>query len=353
MEGIYKTETLLRRQLRVRYPVKNGGRIVLRTELDWDKDLEPESVSDNGQTFLFSLECKKPFVYFKALLQTGDQYQWSAGPNMLILMTHQRTNDMFPFFDSPETGSFTDVLEFDSAILGRKHRLRVYIPPGYHENTLQSYSTLYMQDGKNLFFPEEAFLGSEWHVDESLTLLNKLTSIDRVIVVGIWSEDRFVDYTKPGYEKYGRAVVEEIIPYVKKNFRCMGGPRETGVMGSSLGGVVSFYMAWQYPKVFGSAFCLSSTFSYQDDLIDRVLSEPMPTSRFYLDSGWPEDNSEVTLAMAMAMYQRGWIAGKNFLHVIFPLALHDEKSWGERLHLPLQLFLGKASTADRRRKSEP
>jgi predicted alpha/beta superfamily hydrolase len=352
MEGIYKTETLLHRQLRVRYPVKNGSRIVLRTELDWNKDLEPESVSDNGHSFLFNLECKKPFLYFKALLQTGDQYQWSVGENLLALMTQQITNDVYPFFKSPEAGSFTDVLEFDSPILGRKHRLRVYLPAGYHENTLQSYPILYMQDGENLFFPEEAFLGSEWGVDESLSLLNRMTAIDRVIVVGIWSHDRFLDYTKPGYEKYGRAVVEEIIPVAKKRLRLLSGPRETGVMGSSLGGVVSFYMAWQFPKVFGVAFCLSSTFSYQDDLFDRVLSEPMPTSRFYLDSGWPKDNYEVTSAMAMALYQRGWIAGKNFLHVVFPMALHDEKSWGERLHLPLQLFLGKATTADRRRTSK-
>jgi predicted alpha/beta superfamily hydrolase len=349
MENIYKTETLLRRQLRVRYPVEKGSRIVLRTEMDWDKNVEPESVSDDGQTSIFTLECKKPFLYFKVLLQTGSQYQWSVGENLLALMTQQTTNDVYPFFRSPETGSFTDVLEFDSPILDRKHLLRVYVPPGYYENTLQSYPILYMQDGKNLFFPEEAFLGSEWGVDDSLSQLNRMTAIDRVIVVGIWSHDRFLDYTKPGYEKYGRAVVGEIIPVAKKRLRLLGGPKETGVMGSSLGGVVSFYMAWQFPKIIGVAFCLSSTFSYQDDLIDRVLSEKMPTSKFYLDSGWPEDNYEVTLAMAMALYQRGWIAGKNFLHVVFPMALHDEKSWGDRLHLPLQLFLGKATTANRRR----
>ena len=282
--------------------------------------------------------------------EQDDQFQWSVGPNLLVLMTPQSTNDVHPFFNSPESGSFTEVLEFDSSILGRKHLLRVYLPPGYQENTLQSYPILYMQDGKNLFFPEEAFLGSEWGVDDSLSLLNSMTAIDRVIVVGIWSHDRFLDYTKPGYEKYGQAVVEEIIPVAKSRLRLLDSPRETGVMGSSLGGVVSFYMAWQWPKVFGVGFCLSSTFSYQDDLIDRVLSEPLPKSKFYLDSGWPGDNYEVTLAMAMALNERGCLPGRDFLHVVFPLALHDEKSWGDRLHLPLQLFLGKTTTATRRRK---
>lgn len=65
-------------------------------------------------------------------------------------------------------------------------------------------------------------------------------------------------------------------------------------------------MAWQHPQAFGFAACMSSPFSLRDDLIDRVLSEPRHASKFYLDSGWPGDNYEVTLAMAMAMNQRGY-----------------------------------------------
>ncbi len=72
------------------------------------------------------------------------------------------------------------------------------------------------------------------------------------------------------------------------------------MLGSSLGGVVSFYMAWEYPDVFGFGACMSSTFAHTNDLIDRVLSEPTRESKFYLHSGWPDDNYEVTLAMAIA-----------------------------------------------------
>lgn len=62
--------------------------------------------------------------------------------------------------------------------------------------------------------------------------------------------------------------------------------------GSSLGGVVSFYSVWQHPDIFGAAVCMSSTFSHKDNLIDRVLSEPVRDVAFYLDSGWPGDNFE-------------------------------------------------------------
>ena len=94
---------------------------------------------------------------------------------------------------------------------------------------------------------------------------------------------------------------------------------------------------------------MSSTFSHKDDLIDRVLSEPKSPAKFYLDSGWPGDNYEVTLAMAMALSQRGYRVREDFLHLAFPLDEHDERAWGRRLHLPLQLGLGRTSTAGRGR----
>ena len=62
---MYQTGTLLHRQLRVRYPA-GEGRMVLRTELDWDHDLEPLSVAGDGETSTFALETHKPFLYFKA-----------------------------------------------------------------------------------------------------------------------------------------------------------------------------------------------------------------------------------------------------------------------------------------------
>ena len=346
---MYQTETVLRRQLAVRYPA-GAGRLVLRTDLDWDHDLEPASVSEDGVTSTFALEARRPFLYFKPCLRTGDGgVRWAVGPDMLAVMTTQGVRDVFPYFEGSATGSFSSVMERDSSILGRKHLLRVYLPPGYHENTLRRYPVLYMQDGKNLFFPEEAFQGREWQVDEALHLLDAMNAVDQAVVVGIFSGDRMSEYTRPGYEAYARSVVEEIKPEVDLKVRVLGSPRETAVVGSSLGGVVSFYMAWQYPEVFGYAACMSSTFSHKDDLIERVLSEPRHESRFYLDSGWPGDNYEVTLAMAMALARRGYRVREDFLHLVFPREEHDEQAWGRRLHIPLQLGLGQVSAAGRGR----
>jgi predicted alpha/beta superfamily hydrolase len=335
----------------VRYPLPDG-RIVLRTELDWDRDLEPTVVSEDGTTFTFELEAKRPFLYFKPCWKIGDETRWATGGNGLALMTGQTARDVYPYFSSAEQGTFSPVIDLDSAILGRTHHLRAYVPPGYHENTLKRYPVLYMQDGKNLFFPEEAFLGHDWDVDGALDLLNTMNAVDKVVVIGIHSADRMTEYTKPGYEAYGRSVVEEIVPEANRQLRLIGRRGETAVMGSSLGGVVSFYLAWQWPDVFAAAACLASTFSHRDDLIDRVLAEPKRASKFYLDSGWPGDNYEVTLAMALALQSRGYVPGVEFLQLAFPHHAHAEADWGSRLHLPLQLFWGRVSMATRDIESE-
>jgi predicted alpha/beta superfamily hydrolase len=347
--GLYRTETLLRRTLRVHYPAGRGP-MRLRTDLDWDADVHPIEVSADGETSTFRLEARRPFVYVKALVEEGGgKPRWCVGANLLLPMTADHVADVYPYFDAPEEGTFSPVIERDSPILGRKHLIRAYLPPGYQENTLRRYPVLYMQDGKNLFFPEDAFLGREWGVDEALRLLDKMNAVDRVVVVGVYSGDRMQEYTKPGYEAYARSLVEEVKPAVDARIRVLASPRETGLLGSSLGGVVSFYTAFQHPEAFGYAACMSSTFSHKDDLVERVLSEPKRPSKFYLDSGWPGDNYEVTLAMAMALSRSGYKVREDFLHLVFPLEAHDELAWGRRLHLPLQLGIGAVTTSERRR----
>ena len=282
--------------LRVYYP-NDCGQLVLRTDLDWHKDVLPIAIDPKGSFAEFKLETTHPFVYLKPCLRTTPRLLWATGANRLVVATREDIRDIYPSFHSPEQGSILDVITLESTILNRQHSLRMYLPAGYDENTCRTFPVIYMQDGRNLFFPQEAFLGQDWGVEDKLVLLNGMNAIEQMIVVGIFSADRMQEYTKPGYETYGRSVVEEIKPYIDSRFRTRPGRRATGVMGSSLGGVVSFYMGWQWPEVFGGVGCLSSTFTHKDDLVERVLVEPRREVRFYVDTGWPGDNYEVGLAM--------------------------------------------------------
>jgi predicted alpha/beta superfamily hydrolase len=321
--------------VRVHYPLASG-RLVLRAEPDWTHDIKPVSVDSDSARFEFSLAGGSAFRYFKpVLLDAGER--WAIGANSLWLADRPGAQDCYPFFNADEHCSECELLQLaDSA--RRRHRFRVFYPPGYHENPLRRYPVLYMQDGQNLFFPGEAFGHQHWRIAETLRLLDRMNAIDQVIVVGIYPNERESDYTRPGYESYGRFLVETLKPYIDDRYRTLAAARHTAVMGSSLGGVVSLYAAWQHPEVFGAAACMSSTFGWRDDLTTRIATEPARDVQIYLDSGWPNDNYEATRHMHSLLASRGYRDGHNLHYYSFPQAAHDEHHWAMRAHLPLQLF---------------
>jgi hypothetical protein len=61
--------------------------------------------------------------------------------------------------------------------------------------------------------------------------------------------------------------------------------------------------------VFGKIACLSSTFTYRDNLLERVSAEPKRKIRIYLDSGWPGDNYEATRSMRDRLIWKGYRPG--------------------------------------------
>jgi predicted alpha/beta superfamily hydrolase len=327
--------------LTVRYPI-GADRLVLRTARDWDRDLEPREQSTEHA--VFDLQLVGPSLALKPCLVRGGSLHWSRG-NDFVVHRHDPDPQIWPFFFGSERGSLSDWMHFERD--GLRLDVRLYLPPGYGENCLRTYPVLYMQDGRNLFLAHEAFAGREWQVDESMDRLEQMHAARRTIVVGIAPGDRMRDYTRPGYEAYGELLVQVIKPTIDATYRTRSAARDTVVMGSSLGGVVSLYLAWQHPHVFGNAGCLSSTFGYGDDLYERIATEARRPIRVYLDSGWPADNFHATNAMRDLLISRGYRLGTDLIQFSFPEGRHNEESWSSRVHLPFQFFFGRAWTASR------
>lgn len=329
----------------IRYPI-GPDQLVLRTALDWDRDVRP--IRQSADTAVFDVEVPGNFLALKPCLQRDGGHHWSRGSDYVISAC-EPDPEIWPFFFAQERGAVSDILNCSRD--GRSHAVRVYMPPGYSENSLRTYPVIYMQDGRNLFFPEEAFGGNEWMVDETMDRLDRMNAVRKALVVGIAPHDRMSDYTLAGYRGYGQFLVDVIKPAIDQQFRTRRGPEDTVAMGSSLGGVVSLHLAWQYPEVFGGAACLSSTFGYQDDLFARIAAEEKPPIRLYLDSGWPRDNFDATNAMRDLLVRRGFVLGQDLLQFSFPDGLHNEDSWAARIHVPFQFFFGRAWSAQRRRQA--
>ena len=329
--------------VRVTFPLR-GGRMVLRTDLDWGRNIEAIRVSADGAMSDFRISLSQPYLYFKPCIVDRGDFYWSQGENYLAITDVSERQEIYPHFfaDPPSSGTITDPEEISDPETGSQHRIRVYLPAGYFENTLKRYPVLYMHDGQNLFFPDEAFAGVTWGVEQTLGTLDAMCLIEDIIVVGVYPNDRMNEYTKPGYEAYGRFLVDDLKPMIDARYRTKAGPESTAVMGSSLGGVVSMYLAWQRPDVFSMAACMSSTFGYRDDLLDRVRTEPRRNTRIYIDSGWPRDNYEVSRAMRDALISKGYRQGDDLLYYAFPDAVHNETFWAARFHIPIELFFGQS-----------
>jgi len=323
-------------KVRVHYPL-TSGRMVLRTEDDWDKDVLPTDETEN--TFDFVLERERSFRYFKPVVVDGDDTRWAQGPNALAVR-RRATTHVFPYFDEQLKCHVCDLQLVPSSFEERGYEVRVFLPPGYDENVLERFPVLYMQDGQNLFFADGAFAGKHWRISETLSLLDKMNLVQKVIVVGVYPRDRMQEYTSPGYVAYTSFLADELKPWVDEHYRTLSDPGNTAVLGSSLGGVVSLFAGWERPDVFGRVGCMSSTFGYEDDLVERISSESKRPIRVYLDSGWPSDNYEVTRGMRAALRERGYREGKDLAYFAFPEARHDEDSWAARVHVPFQFWFG-------------
>lgn len=331
--------TIISQTIKVSYPAARLGerQLVLFTSLDdWKTPVEATSVE--GDFFSFEVASPEPFFHFKPALVGGEQDSaWSVGTNYIAPLPDERL--IYPSFESAVHGTILDRRELSSQD-GEVYGYRLYLPPGYEENSTRSYPLCLMHDGHNLFFPEEAFAGQTWEVQKTLELLDKMNSIEACIVVALYPNDRFKDYTEPGCERFALFIKEVLIPSLESEFRILEGAEHRAVMGSSLGGLVSFYLAWHHPDIFGRAACLSSTFGYDNKLFAEVDSGEKRPIKVYLDSGWPGDNFAETQAMAHKMMAIGYELGRDLHYLAVPEAEHNETAWAQRLHLPFQFLLG-------------
>lgn len=313
------------------------GRLSLRTELDWDRDLQAEPPSESQSPFHnFEVDLSgRRSLLFKPVLQTARGPLWSVGHNFRAREGVDR--QIYPFFAEDSRG---EVLP--AQVEGR--RISLYLPAGYTENTLKHYPVLYMNDGQNLFEP---VAGRDWKVDETLDSFHLWSQIHKFIVVGLHHrgshEQRERDYALH-WQPFARTVVETIKPFVDARFRTLTGPSNTAIAGSSLGGLGALYLAWQYPEVFGSVACFSGAFpDYGGPFLELVERQAKPPIRVYLDSGMAgiqNDGFDSTREVRAYLLHKGFEQGRDLFYYCFPLDEHNETAWATRFSLPLQLFFG-------------
>lgn len=277
------------------------------------------------------------------------------------------------------SGTLVRVENFPTQLIEPRN-VDVWLPEDYSED--KKYAVLYMHDGQMLFDAKTTWNKQEWKVDEVASQLIKEGKIKDFIVVAIWNiaELRNSDYfpekaynkmtqkdkealKATGKEKgwintinsdnYLKFIVNELKPYIDKKYAVLSDVKNTFVLGSSRGGLISMYAISEYPEIFGAAACLSThwigTYTDVDNHIPDALFEymkenlPDPKSRkLYFDYGtetldayYPQYSDEVN-----AIFEAKGFDETNFRNLKFEGAAHDEISWAKRLDIPLTFLLG-------------
>jgi predicted alpha/beta superfamily hydrolase len=244
------------------------------------------------------------------------------------------------------TGNFRMHNNFHSKYLDKDRDIIVYLPPEYDKEKTRRYPVFYMQDGQNLFDGATSFIpGMEWRVDETAEALIKSNAIEPIIIVGIYNtgEHRADEYTPTKDPKnnvggkadlYGRMLVEELKPFIDSEYRTLTDPANTGLGGSSLGGLVSLYVGIKYPNTFGKLAVISPSVWWDNRVIIREvqkLASKLET-RIWIDMGTEEGKTSIDEAKALrdALIVRGW-SDSNLNYFEAQGAKHNEEAWAQRM----------------------
>jgi predicted alpha/beta superfamily hydrolase len=260
----------------------------------------------------------------------------------------------------PQDGRLRRHAAFHSRFLEHDRDVLVWLPPGYGRSDEGSgrgfsrqvqdegshYPVLYMHDGQNLFEPDTAFQkGEHWRLGETAAELIAEGAIEPLIIVGIYNtgDHRKDEYTptrdaKLGGGKagdYGRMIVEDLKPLIDRTYRTRPDANSTGIGGSSLGGLVSMYLAFTHPQVFHRVAALSPSVWWNWRAILKTVRQARskPPLKIWLDMGTAEGKRGLDDARLLkaALVGLGFSVGGDLHYAEYEGATHSETAWAERV----------------------
>jgi predicted alpha/beta superfamily hydrolase len=247
-------------------------------------------------------------------------------------------------------GRLERIADFTSQHVGPR-LVTVYLPPGYDAPSDRRYPVLFMHDGQNLFDAERAYVpGQHWRLSEAADAAIGERTAAPMILVGIdhAGPARVDEYTPtpakkhPGSgqaAKHARMLFEELKPMIDARYRTLRD--DTGVGGSSLGGLVSMWLALKRADVVRRALVMSPSAWWDDRVLLREVDAFQGPSRprIWLDIGGREGAEALRDARDLAdrLRVKGW-TGENFRFHEDRRGDHSERAWARRVRQALEFL---------------
>ncbi|EDP96604.1 alpha/beta hydrolase-fold protein [Kordia algicida OT-1] len=256
---------------------------------------------------------------------------WSNGNNNETVSTKQ-----------PNVATFAEA--FNIPQLNTTRKILVYLPPNYAKSH-KKYPVLYMHDGQNVFDKATSYSG-EWEVDETLNKLHQTHGLDVIVVSIDNSEARMQEYTAWEHKKYDTPKGKEYIDFIAKTlkpaidqqYRTKTDAKNTAIMGSSMGGLISHYAAFQYPNVFGKAGIFSPSFWFSEETFaftKNHLAKAKNSKLYYLMGEKEGGNMVADLNKMLQLLNKNNFPKDQVLSKFSPNGTHSEAFWRSELKTAL------------------
>lgn len=246
-----------------------------------------------------------------------------------------------------------DIFETDIPQLTGKEKRRVYV---YVPDMDGNFPVLYMFDGQNVFFDEDASYGKSWGIYDFL----EYTKLP-LMVVGVecnhhpeeyrlggrLSEYSPFDFNDPEWgdiKGRGKKTMDwfttELKPYIDDNYPTKPNRNNTFISGSSMGGLMTLYALCEYNNVFSRGAALSPSISFSPNEVLNMINKAKfkKNTVLYMDYGENEikygntrlDYSNVTAAL---INKKVLLTSR-----IVPNGNHNEESWEKQVPLFMEVL---------------
>lgn len=236
-------------------------------------------------------------------------------------------------------------------------RAYAYVPDYFGEDESQRFPVLYMFDGHNVFFDEDATYGKSWglgdYLQESgLPLIVAAVECNRGEDNGRLSEYSPFTFSERGMGKFvgrGRTTmnwfVKEFKPYIDYEYPTLPGREDTFIAGSSMGGLMSLYALLEYNRFFSRAAALSPSLWVAPARLERMINGARldPDTHLYMDYGARELGNHSAMSKGFGHFTALLMEKRiNVTSRIVPDGDHSEGSWERQIPFFMDaLFYGK------------
>ena len=221
-----------------------------------------------------------------------------------------------------------------------------FLPAGSAAEPDRRYPVLYMFDGQNVFWDQDATYGKSWGMERFLD-----TYEVPLVVAALqcntgrnnerldeYSPYRFDDPQFGHFDGHGddtmRWFIQEFKPFVDANVRTLPDRAHTFIAGSSMGGLMSLYALFQYNHIFGRAAALSPSIWVSPEKLKSLVarSKVRQDTVLYMDYGSREMGNHAGMRRDFGAFGAKVMGrGVHLTMRIVPGGTHSEASWEKQL----------------------